>query len=334
MKKLIVFLLAVICAFVLIGCSQTQTKYKVKVSVDGNEKDDALIGSLNLRESYAEGEDVTLKLKRSPTGEYSYYLYLNGEWLPPNTSLSDSDLNFVYFSFVMPSKDALVQITKMPIPVSAPKDKFPQYFNLQTTKGLEVYVWEDADGMYYCGVLSGTNRNRTNAEMARLAENGATVAEMKAILSTYDIDEREISVIPVKNPSSNYEIDNTAFAKANELFWGSIDDYVIEEGGAKYIYLPVSQTKVDIQKYASRLDEIEPRLLKSADEKWSDFCSSLTDAPTLSLQTNGSTQLFLYASSVVKIDPPRPKTLEDGTVLTSGCDVDHRHVFFTATVTK
>ena len=59
-----------------------------------------------------------------------------------------------------------------------------------------------APGSYSCGVMLGTNRNKTLEELMNL--KGATLAEMRAILSTYDIDESEIFVIPWQNPVSSY----------------------------------------------------------------------------------------------------------------------------------
>ena len=100
------------------------------------------------------------------------------------------------------------------------KQKYPEYFDLGTFKGLEVYIWQTSSGEYLCGVLQGTNRNKTDEEIAKLAENGATVEEMKVILSYYNIDKDSIIIIPVKNPSSNYEIDFSLFDTAKEIFWG------------------------------------------------------------------------------------------------------------------
>jgi hypothetical protein len=50
-----------------------------------------------------------------------------------------------------------------------------------------------APGSYSCGVLPGTNRNKTLEELMNL--KGASLAEMRAILSTYDIDERNYIVL-------------------------------------------------------------------------------------------------------------------------------------------
>ena len=82
------------------------------------------------------------------------------------------------------------------------REKYPEYFALDTMKGLEVYVWQMSPVSYLCGVMSGTNRDKTLEELMNL--KGATIAEMRAILSTYDIDEKDVSVIPWQNPVSSY----------------------------------------------------------------------------------------------------------------------------------
>ena len=80
--------------------------------------------------------------------------------------------------------------------------KYPEYFDLATSKGLEVYVWQMGPNSYSCGVLPGTNREKTLEELMNL--KGATIAEMRAILSTYDIAEEDIIIIPWQNPVSSY----------------------------------------------------------------------------------------------------------------------------------
>ena len=82
------------------------------------------------------------------------------------------------------------------------KEKYPEYFDLVTSKGLELYVWQAAPGSYSCGLMSGTNRNKVPEELMNL--KGATLSEMRAILSTYDIDENDILVSPWQNPFSSY----------------------------------------------------------------------------------------------------------------------------------
>ena len=80
--------------------------------------------------------------------------------------------------------------------------KYLEYFDLSTFKGLELYVWQMAPDSYSCGLMLGTNRNKTLEELMNL--KGASIAEMRAILSTYDIDENDVFIIPWQNPISSY----------------------------------------------------------------------------------------------------------------------------------
>lgn len=80
--------------------------------------------------------------------------------------------------------------------------KYPEYFDLSTFKGLELYVWQMGPNSYSCGLMLGTNRNKTLEELINL--KGVTIAEMRAILSTYDIEEKDIIIIPWQNPVSSY----------------------------------------------------------------------------------------------------------------------------------
>ena len=81
-------------------------------------------------------------------------------------------------------------------------EKFPEYFGLSTAKGLEVYVWQMGANSYYCGVMGGTNRTKSLEELMNL--KAATIDEMKAILSTYDIAKENIIVSVWQNPISSY----------------------------------------------------------------------------------------------------------------------------------
>lgn len=71
--------------------------------------------------------------------------------------------------------------------------KAPSYFQLDTFKGIEVYVWEE-DGELACGAMSGTNRNKTDAEIRSL--KGIKLEEMAVILDTYAIPDWYIVVHP------------------------------------------------------------------------------------------------------------------------------------------
>ena len=100
--------------------------------------------------------------------------------------------------------------------------KYPEYFGLDGMKGVEVYVWQMAGNLYYCGALSGTNRLKTEEEIQGLFGNGATMEEMRTILELCEIERERVSIIPVQNPLSSYwyEIDIEYAKQINALFWG------------------------------------------------------------------------------------------------------------------
>ena len=84
------------------------------------------------------------------------------------------------------------------------REKYPEYFEVGTFKGLEVYVWQMAENDYRFGLMQGTNREKTLEEM--MALKGASPEEMALILSAFDIEDRDIFVIPWQNPISSYMI--------------------------------------------------------------------------------------------------------------------------------
>ena len=101
------------------------------------------------------------------------------------------------------------------------REKYPEYFGLSAFKGLELYVWQMGPGVLRCGLMEGTNRNKTSEEMWNL--RGVTVEEMKLILSTYDVPAENIFLYPFLHPASSYiySITEEYRAQLRELFFGS-----------------------------------------------------------------------------------------------------------------
>ncbi len=99
------------------------------------------------------------------------------------------------------------------------KEKYPQFFNVSTDGGLTVYIWQMAENSYNCYLA--------NTYLEAISDNsftydvGATIPETRAILTTYNIGQKDITVQPVINPLSSYfyEIDDAYRAKIKELFW-------------------------------------------------------------------------------------------------------------------
>ncbi|MBQ7922831.1 MAG: hypothetical protein IJ325_09705 [Clostridia bacterium] len=99
--------------------------------------------------------------------------------------------------------------------------KYPEYYNLDTFKGVEVYVWQDEDGDYRCGAMSGTNRGKTIEELTALADNSTTIDEMKDILKSYKNEKDSIIIIQIDNPLSSEDIDIQEINPEDiyDLFW-------------------------------------------------------------------------------------------------------------------
>ncbi len=104
------------------------------------------------------------------------------------------------------------------------KEQYPEYFELSSFKGIEVYVWETADGIYRCGLMSGTNRMKTGAEIRALEQRSLSVAEAKTVLKENGIGDDHIIVIPVPQPYP--DPDDTDISKP----------YIIDEEHAEQIY--------------------------------------------------------------------------------------------------
>lgn len=94
--------------------------------------------------------------------------------------------------------------------LSQVRKNYPQYLNLPTDKGLEVYVWQN--GGWRCGVRSGTNRNAELSELQAFGD-GVTIEEMAIILGTYGIPKEEIAILYNYNPALSGENPTTPTAQ-------------------------------------------------------------------------------------------------------------------------
>lgn len=105
------------------------------------------------------------------------------------------------------------------------RERFPEYFDLDTFKGLEVYVWPMAENSFRCGVISGTNRNKSNEELWGLIKNSASIEQMKTILSSYNIPAEDIIIIAYSQPISSYSfiMNDEYLQKISALFDNKYD---------------------------------------------------------------------------------------------------------------
>lgn len=113
-----------------------------------------------------------------------------------------------------PVKDNTDQTEDIPTPTPTPivlSDKYkwlleycPEYFRIDASDGLDVYVWQMAANSYSFGVLphKDTQRHGISSELMELKATSAD--QMLAILSTYDLGEGNIHIVPWRHPLFGY----------------------------------------------------------------------------------------------------------------------------------
>lgn len=99
--------------------------------------------------------------------------------------------------------------------------RFPMYFDLPTSNGLEVYIWQMADGFYSCGLLPGRDLDYTFEELFPLYTAPASIEEMRVIVASYGIDQSEVTICPLRayHSSYYYKIDDAYSNNIEETFW-------------------------------------------------------------------------------------------------------------------
>lgn len=93
---------------------------------------------------------------------------------------------------------------------------YPEAFEVECGKGLEVYVWKTSEAHYHFGLLPGTDREKLPEELWEFNLNGLSANEMSVILQSYDIPPEDIAVIPFQHPLSSY--------------WWNINDPELSDG--------------------------------------------------------------------------------------------------------
>jgi len=96
-------------------------------------------------------------------------------------------------------------------------EKYPEYFGLDTSEGLDVYVWQMAKNSYSFGLLSHQETPRDVLDPALWEMKSTTPAEMRQILATYDINQSWIHIIPWQNPLSGYWMEYWVVREGEDL---------------------------------------------------------------------------------------------------------------------
>ena len=137
------------------------------------------------------------------------YIRISGYSLSDNTMVdieqsgkryAVSDREFQeYLSRICAGGDVSAAFDLQPLRV-----QYPEYFDLDASAGLDVYVWQMAPDSYYFGLLPHTASPRDSTAQELLALRGASSEQMRYILAAYALDPDDIHVIPWQNPISSY----------------------------------------------------------------------------------------------------------------------------------
>lgn len=120
-------------------------------------------------------------------------------WVEKLEAVTNQDTNS---SFSAPWQGNMLSAPDSNIQFDSLRDKYPQYYDLNTENGLAVYVCKMGENSYQCGLLPGTDCDRKYDEILQLAP--ASLEEVKEILNSYDISNENIVFIPFQNPLSSY----------------------------------------------------------------------------------------------------------------------------------
>ncbi len=104
-----------------------------------------------------------------------------------------------YLSRICAGGDASAAVDLQPL-----RAQYPEYFDLDASAGLDVYVWQMAPKSYSFGLLPHTAAPRDSTAQELLALRGASSEQMRYILAAYALDPDDIHVIPWQNPISSY----------------------------------------------------------------------------------------------------------------------------------
>ena len=104
-----------------------------------------------------------------------------------------------YLSRICAGGDVSAAIDLQPL-----RAQYPEYFDLDASTGLDVYVWQMSPDSYYFGLLPHTASPRDSTAQELLALRGASSEQMRYILAAYALDPDDIHVIPWQNPISSY----------------------------------------------------------------------------------------------------------------------------------
>ncbi|MBQ2385491.1 MAG: hypothetical protein II292_04700, partial [Clostridia bacterium] len=211
------------------------------------------------REEFPTGEAVEINssprvcVKRVHLSDQGFDLYVGFD-SPVSIEKIDSEKLNTFFgkvkipvSFVEDSDDEGSENLNGARPIPDPEllNAYPEYFGIDTSNGLDIYVWQLAKEHYDFGLLPHAEEGKDWLDKDLLGLKGVSAKTMRKILSYYDLEGVDVHIIPWQNPISSY-----------------IPDYIVygEEVKAQYI------EDVKVMLFDTPWLEIDPELLAAYPE--------------------------------------------------------------------
>lgn len=146
----------------------------------------------------------------------------------PTSGLSDGTIFNIDDKYISYDVDA-----KKVVPPRYMSDKLlnfmglvPEYFTIHLAKGIEIYVYKQAD-KYYAVPTAGTNRVKGFGEI--LSSTPLTIDDVALIMTTYtDVSRGDIFVLPLRVENVNCMLNENEWANIKEEFSKAYDKYMTQ----------------------------------------------------------------------------------------------------------
>ena len=182
-----------------------------------------------LREKLPAGEvtelyngSVRILAKVAYPSDHGFVLYLGFDRSITVDPQSNRDLNTLLGGISI--KVGLEPLCEIPYSITGKlPSEHPEYFGLNTEKGLTVYYWQIAKDLYRCSLAETPENVESFKEMA-VSHKGISVEQMRSVLETYTIERDKITLVPVWWVYSSYYYEITEeYAEAfSDLFWSAV----------------------------------------------------------------------------------------------------------------
>ena len=211
------------------------------------------------REEFPTGEAVEINssprvcVKRVHLSDNGFDLYVGFD-SPVSIEEIDSEKLNTFFgkvkvpvSFVEDSDDEGSENLNGARPIPDPEllNAYPEYFGIDTSNGLDIYVWQLAKEHYSFGLLPHAEEGKDWLDKDLLGLKGVSAKTMREILSYYDLEGVDVHIIPWQNPISSY-----------------VPDYIVDGEEAKAQYIE----DIKVMLFDTPWLEIDPELLAAYPE--------------------------------------------------------------------